>query len=78
MSFNVHSGLGVEKAELYCCLSFSAVKATSGFSFPEAGSRKGPILDLVFCLDFANEKNDFGLDFMLKMAWSSSWEFCAA
>ena len=55
----------MEKTELYCCLSVSAVNATSGLSFPEAASRKGPILDLVFCLDFAKEKKDFGLDLVV-------------
>ena len=64
----VQSGLGAEKTELYCCLNVSAVKATSGFSFPDVVSTKGPILDLVFCLDFAKEKKDFGLDLMWKIA----------
>ena len=67
-SVTVQSGLGAEKTELYCCLKVSTVKATSGFNFPDAGSRKGPIFDLVFCLDLANQKEDFGLDLMLKIA----------
>ena len=70
-SLTIQSGLGIEKTELYWCLRVSAVKATSGFNFPDVGSRKGPILAFVFCLDLANEKNDFGFDLRLKIAWSS-------
>ena len=67
-SLTLHSSLGETKTELYCFPSSDAANSGSGFGLPLDGSMKGPILALVFYLDLAKEKNDFGLALMLKTA----------
>jgi hypothetical protein len=72
-----HCSLGFTKTELYCSLNAEAANSGLGFGLLVAGSIKGPILAQVFCLVLAKEKNDFGLDLILDIAWFSSNMFVA-
>ena len=66
----IHSFLGCTNTER----SFAA-KSGLGFGLPVDGSRKGPILALVFYLVLAKLKYDFGLVFIFRSVCSSSFLF---